>query len=106
MQNNIYAVILGAGQGTRMKSSLPKVMHKIAGQPMVCHLISTVTELKADDVIVVVGPNMEIITKTVAPCKTVIQTKQQGTGDAVKAAQDFLAGKKGMFLFYLETLHL
>lgn len=98
MENDIYAVILGAGLGTRMKSSLPKVMHKIAGQPMVCHLISTVSELNVKDVVVVVGPNMDIITKTVSPCKTVLQSKQQGTGDAVKTTKDILFGKKGHIL--------
>ncbi|MCQ2965406.1 MAG: bifunctional UDP-N-acetylglucosamine diphosphorylase/glucosamine-1-phosphate N-acetyltransferase GlmU [Alphaproteobacteria bacterium] len=104
MENDVFAIILGAGQGTRMKSSLPKVMHKIAGLPMVCHLIATTSELHTKDTIVVVGPNMDIITKTVAPCKTVLQEKQQGTGDAVKTTKKFLSGKKGhIFILFGDT---
>ena len=46
-ENSIYAVVLAAGQGTRMKSALPKVLHKIAGRPMVSHLLATVDSLHA-----------------------------------------------------------
>ncbi|MCQ2914377.1 MAG: bifunctional UDP-N-acetylglucosamine diphosphorylase/glucosamine-1-phosphate N-acetyltransferase GlmU [Alphaproteobacteria bacterium] len=96
---NNYAIILAAGQGTRMKSSLPKVMHKIAGQPMVCHLLSTISKLNdVKESVVVVGPNMDIVAKAVAPNKVALQVKQQGTGDAVKAAKDLLNGVKGNIL--------
>ncbi len=97
-ENKVCAVVLAAGQGTRMKSALPKVLHKIAGRPMVCHLLATVDELNAEKAVVVVGPNMEQVAETVAPHAVAVQRKQQGTGDAVKAAREHLAGFKGSVL--------
>ncbi len=97
-ENKICAVVLAAGQGTRMKSDLPKVLHKIAGRPMVCHLLATVDALKAEKAVVVVGPGMDQVAETVAPHRVVVQHKQQGTGDAVKAAREELQGFKGSVL--------
>ena len=57
--SRISAVILAAGQGTRMKSDLPKVLHRVAGRPMILNLLATVDELKADKAVVVVGPGMD-----------------------------------------------
>lgn len=92
------AIILAAGQGTRMKSSLPKVLHKIMGRPMVNHLLATVSELDVEKSVVVVGPGMDSVASAVAPHPTVLQAKQQGTGDAVKAAKSELEGFKGNIL--------
>ena len=97
-ENKVCAVVLAAGQGTRMKSTLPKVLHKIAGRPMVCHLLATVDELNAEKAVVVVGPDMERVAETVAPHAVAVQHKQLGTGDAVKAAREHLAGFKGSVL--------
>lgn len=97
-ENKICAVVLAAGQGTRMKSELPKVLHKIAGRPMVCHLLATVDALNAEKAVVVVGPGMDLVAGAVAPHSVAVQHKQQGTGDAVKAAREELQGFKGSVL--------
>lgn len=97
-ENKICAVVLAAGQGTRMKSSLPKVLHKVAGRPMVCHLLATVDALNAQKAVVVVGPGMDQVAGAVAPHSVAVQRKQQGTGDAVKAAREELQGFKGSVL--------
>lgn len=97
-ENKICAVVLAAGQGTRMKSSLPKVLHKVAGRPMVCHLLATVDALNAQKAVVVVGPGMDQVAGAVAPHSVAVQHKQQGTGDAVKAAREELQGFKGSVL--------
>ncbi len=97
-ENKICAVVLAAGQGTRMKSDLPKVLHKIAGRPMVCHLLATVDALNAEKAVVVVGPGMDLVADAVAPHSVAVQHKQQGTGDAVKAAREELQGFKGSVL--------
>ena len=94
----IAAVVLAAGMGTRMKSSLPKVMHRVAGRPMVSHLLATLDGMGVEKNVVVVGPDMEIVTQTVAPVPTVVQEKRLGTADAVKPARAFLDGFDGSVL--------
>ncbi|MDX1737735.1 MAG: bifunctional UDP-N-acetylglucosamine diphosphorylase/glucosamine-1-phosphate N-acetyltransferase GlmU [Alphaproteobacteria bacterium] len=92
----IAAVILGAGKGTRMKSDLPKVLHKVASLSLIGHVIKSVEALGADRVVAVAGPGMDNVKAEVAPHQSVTQTTQLGTGDAVKAAlpvlQDFKNG--------------
>ncbi|NCB49905.1 MAG: bifunctional UDP-N-acetylglucosamine diphosphorylase/glucosamine-1-phosphate N-acetyltransferase GlmU [Alphaproteobacteria bacterium] len=80
------AIILGAGQGTRMKSPLPKVMHKIAGRSMVRTLLDTLSDIDIKESVVVVGPDMDNVKQEVAPIQTVEQTERLGTGHAVKMA--------------------
>jgi len=92
------AIILAAGKGTRMKSSLPKVMHKIAGKAMVHHVIDACPP--DTDIHVIIGPGMEGLAAAVAPHKTVIQHTQNGTGDAAKCAAPALANYDG-FIFIL-----
>ena len=75
-------VLLAAGKGTRMNSSLPKVMHSLGGQPMVSHILRTVETLSPDRIVVVIGPEMEDVAAAVAPHVTVVQTEQLGTGHA------------------------
>ena len=87
------AVILAAGKGTRMKSALPKVMHAIAGQPMIGHVMASLLPLGASPVVVVVGPAMKIVAEAVAPHLTAIQEEQLGTGHAVLAARRALGGE-------------
>ncbi len=93
--SKLACIILAAGKGTRMKSDLPKVLHPLAGRPMVRHVLEAVAPLKPDLVIVVVGPGMEAVAAAVAPHRTVIQERQLGTGDAVRAARPFLEGFDG-----------
>lgn len=94
----IAVVILAAGKGTRMKSGLPKVMHAVAGRPMIAHLLDTVSTLSPQKVVVVVGPDMDLVSRTVAPHPTCVQAERNGTGGAVKAARAELEGFTGTVL--------
>jgi len=88
-------VVLAAGLGTRMKSGLPKVMHPLAGRPMIAHLMATLETLAPERLVVVVGAEMEAVAKAVAPWQTVVQEQRLGTGHAVMAARDALDGFDG-----------
>ncbi|MEG3618741.1 bifunctional UDP-N-acetylglucosamine diphosphorylase/glucosamine-1-phosphate N-acetyltransferase GlmU [Magnetovibrio sp. PR-2] len=92
------AIILAAGLGTRMKSEKPKVMHPVAGRPMVQHLLATCAKLKLDKVVVVVGPDMEDLEAAVAPHTTAVQYERLGTGHAVQSAMDALGNFNGNVL--------
>lgn len=94
-------VILAAGKGTRMKSALPKVMHKIAGRPMIGWLIDTAESLNPDKIIVVTAPGMDDVAAACAPHTVAIQKEQRGTGDAVKPALPHLKGFEGKVLILL-----
>ena len=84
-------VVLAAGKGTRMRSDLPKVLHKLAGHPMVSHALAAADFLRPDRSVVVVGPGMEDVAAAVAPHPVALQAEQRGTADAVMAAREALA---------------
>jgi bifunctional UDP-N-acetylglucosamine pyrophosphorylase/glucosamine-1-phosphate N-acetyltransferase len=86
----LSAVVLAAGEGTRMRSSRPKPLHRLCGRPMILHVLDALAELSAQKVVVVVGHRGEWVTKTLvdhAPPSLSIdfveQPEQLGTGDAV-----------------------
>jgi bifunctional UDP-N-acetylglucosamine pyrophosphorylase/glucosamine-1-phosphate N-acetyltransferase len=85
-------VVLAAGKGTRMRSDLPKVMHPVAGRPMIAHLLATASELSPERIVVVIGPDMDRVRDAVAPHPTCVQAERNGTGGAVKAARAALEG--------------
>ena len=85
-EKEIAAVVLAAGKGTRMKSSLAKVLHKIAGRPMINHLLATLDSAGIGKTVVVVAPEADDVANAVAPHKTAIQKEQRGTADAVSSA--------------------
>lgn len=87
MNQNRAAIILAAGMGTRMKSSIPKVMHNVAGRPMVNHVITACEKTEINNINVIVGPNMDTLSSSVSPHKTIIQDDRNGTGGAAKIAQ-------------------
>ena len=93
----IAAVILAAGKGTRMKSDLHKVLHPIAGRPMLLHLLGSVAALAPDRQVVVTGAGREQVEAAVAPLGVVcaLQAEQMGTGHAVLQARAALAGFDG-----------
>jgi bifunctional UDP-N-acetylglucosamine pyrophosphorylase/glucosamine-1-phosphate N-acetyltransferase len=102
--SNIAAIILAAGKGTRMKSALPKVMHEVAGRPMVLHVLDAVQAIGAGRAVVVIGPDMPEVGQAVQPFDTAVQAKQQGTADAVKAAKKALGDFRGtVFILYGDT---
>jgi bifunctional UDP-N-acetylglucosamine pyrophosphorylase/glucosamine-1-phosphate N-acetyltransferase len=79
------AVILAAGLGTRMKSALPKTLHRIAGRSMLRHLLSSCAQV-FDRIVVVVGPDMDQVQREAAPHATVVQRERLGTAHAALAA--------------------
>ncbi|MDV4150244.1 bifunctional UDP-N-acetylglucosamine diphosphorylase/glucosamine-1-phosphate N-acetyltransferase GlmU [Clostridium sp. AL.422] len=92
------ALILAAGQGTRIKSNLPKVLHKVCGKEMVNHVIDTMRKAKIDDINVIIGKGADLVREKTASrnISYSLQEEQLGTGHAVKCAIDFLKGKKGI----------
>src|SRR4051812_4662232 len=97
MSRPVAAVILAAGKGTRMKSDLHKVLHPIAGRPMLAHLLASVGELGPERTVVVVGSGREQVEPLVADHGgiVVIQDPQHGTAHAVQQAEAALAGFDG-----------
>ncbi|MDI6026268.1 bifunctional UDP-N-acetylglucosamine diphosphorylase/glucosamine-1-phosphate N-acetyltransferase GlmU [Corticibacterium sp. UT-5YL-CI-8] len=89
------SIILAAGEGTRMKSVLPKVLHPVAGLPMVAHVIKATRQAGAGDVVVVVGHGGERVRKAVvglaSSAGTFEQTERLGTAHAVLAAREAIA---------------
>ena len=73
-------VVLTAGLGTRMKSRLPKVMHPLAGRPMITHLRATLETFAPERLVVVIGPEMEAVADAMAPHPAVVQSERLGTG--------------------------
>jgi bifunctional UDP-N-acetylglucosamine pyrophosphorylase / glucosamine-1-phosphate N-acetyltransferase len=89
----LSAVVLAAGEGTRMRSARPKPLHRLCGRPMVLHVLDALAELSVQRVVVVVGHRAEWVTKTLiehAPAgmsiEFVEQVEQRGTGDAMAVA--------------------
>ena len=89
----LSAVVLAAGEGTRMRSSRPKPLHRLCGRPMVLHVLDALAELSVSQVVVVVGHRADWVTKTLiehAPpgmtIEFVEQLEQRGTGDAMAVA--------------------
>ena len=82
-------VILAAGQGTRMKSRLPKVLHPLGGRPLLCHVIDTALELAADKVAVIYGHGGEAVIAAIDEPRVswFLQEEQLGTGHAVMQAK-------------------
>ena len=96
-QPPLAIVILAAGKGTRMKSNLHKVLHPLAGKPMLMHLIDTARTLSPERTVVVVGAGREQVEAAVAAHGAAIahQAEQLGTGHAVRQAEAVLAGFEG-----------
>ncbi|WP_374650119.1 bifunctional UDP-N-acetylglucosamine diphosphorylase/glucosamine-1-phosphate N-acetyltransferase GlmU [Dongia sp.] len=92
------AIILAAGKGTRMKSALPKVMHRIAGRTMVGHVLANLAPLGSALNVVVVAPGMDRVAAEVAPLPIAIQADQLGTGHAVGCARARLGDFAGTVL--------
>ncbi len=87
------AVILAAGAGTRMNSDIPKVMHAVAGRPMIAHLLTALDPLAPAASVAVIGPKMQAVATALAPTECVVQDPPLGTGDAVKTALGALDGR-------------
>lgn len=94
-------VILAAGQGTRMRSALPKVLHPVAGQSMLAHVIDTARQLQPESIQVVIGHGADAVRQTVAAddLQFVLQTEQLGTGHAVAQALPNISADKVLILY-------
>lgn len=96
MTHPIAAIILAAGKGTRMKSDLHKVLHPIAGRPMLLHLMASVDELNPAKKVVIVGDKADQLETALAgTADLAVQEPQLGTGHAVQQAETALAGFDG-----------
>src|SRR5436305_14560047 len=98
----LSAVVLAAGEGTRMRSTTPKVLHPLCGRPMLLHVLDTLVELPLERIVVVVGHGAERVTKTLQeqlatdiPIEFVEQRVQRGTGDAVSVGLTAFADEFG-----------
>ena len=95
----VTAVILAAGQGTRMKSDLPKVLHAVCGQPMVYYAIQAVKAVSTETPVVVVGHRAEAVREFLGEtARYIVQGPQLGTGHAVQQAEVTLKGKTDLVL--------
>lgn len=97
------AVILAAGEGTRMKSNKPKVMHEVMGKPMVNHVVESAKEAGADEVIVVTGHKGEIVRENINGVLFAQQDKQLGTGHAVMVAEELIGDEGNVIILYGDT---
>ncbi|MDM5205473.1 bifunctional UDP-N-acetylglucosamine diphosphorylase/glucosamine-1-phosphate N-acetyltransferase GlmU [Cytobacillus kochii] len=97
--SNRYAVILAAGQGTRMKSKLYKVLHPVCGKPMVQHVFDQVSTLDIKDIVTVIGHGADLVQSQLGEASEYrLQEEQLGTAHAVIQAKDLLQDKEGVTL--------
>jgi len=99
----IDVVVLAAGQGSRMKSQLPKVLHPIAGKPMLAHVLDSAKAVQADAMHVVIGHGAEKVKTAFADEENLtwaLQAEQKGTGHAVMMALDSLAAEGTTLILY------
>ncbi len=94
----LAAVVLAAGRGERMRSSVPKALHELAGRAMVAHVLDALAELSPERVVCVTGPGMERVAGAAAPAEAAVQPEPLGTAHAVLAAKEALAGFEGIVL--------
>lgn len=99
---NLHVVILAAGQGTRMRSKLPKVLHPVAGKPMLGHVIDCARSLSPTRIHVVIGHGAELVRERLAAedIHWVLQTEQLGTGHAVAQALPGTEGADQVLVLY------
>ncbi len=95
-----HVLIMAAGKGTRLESSLPKVLHPLAGRPLIEHVLQTVETLNPADTLVVVGHQAELVNSRLRhrAVEFVEQVPQLGTGHAVQVARDWWSGQSGNLL--------
>ena len=99
--SDLHVVILAAGKGTRMKSSLPKVLHQLAGRTLIGHVLETAAALGAVSTVVVVGHGGDEVRSALDGThglEFVVQSPQLGTGHALQQAESLLSGKRGTVL--------
>jgi bifunctional UDP-N-acetylglucosamine pyrophosphorylase/glucosamine-1-phosphate N-acetyltransferase len=108
MPRKALAIVLAAGEGTRMKSETPKVMHQVAGRSMLAHVLASVAAAGVEDVAVVVGPGRDDVraeTLRLSPdARVFVQTERLGTAHAVLAAREAIArGVDDIVVLFADT---
>lgn len=111
IDGNLEVVVLAAGQGTRMRSALPKVLHPIAGRPMLAHALDTALGLNATRVHLVVGHQADAVRAAIeadpryagAPLNWVLQAEQKGTAHAVAQALPHIADESVVLVTYADV---
>ena len=100
MKNRLSVLILAAGKGTRMESELPKVLHPIAGKPMVSHVIQRAVELGAEKIVTIIGYKLEMVKSEICnePTEFAYQLEQLGTGHAILQCKENLSDFNGQVL--------
>jgi bifunctional UDP-N-acetylglucosamine pyrophosphorylase/glucosamine-1-phosphate N-acetyltransferase len=94
----LACIILAAGEGTRMRSGKAKVLHAVAGFPMIAHVKRACESLSPQKIVAVLAPGAEEVAAAVAPHASVVQKERLGTAHAVLAAKDALKDFKGRIL--------
>jgi bifunctional UDP-N-acetylglucosamine pyrophosphorylase/glucosamine-1-phosphate N-acetyltransferase len=102
---NFSVLVLAAGKGTRMRSTLPKVMHPLAGLPLIRHVLNAAETLNPKQISVLIGEEMADVAAVAKPHKTLIQKDRLGTGHAVQqgVAGGALAGAAALVVLYGDT---
>ena len=95
---NLETLILAAGKGTRMKSKLPKVLHKVGGKPMIQHVIDAAKSAGSSHEVVVIGAGAKLVEQGISGVEFVTQEEQLGTAHAVLAAKKVFAKSTGTIL--------
>ncbi len=101
----LEVIILAAGKGTRMVSDLPKVLHEIAGRPMLQHVLDTCQELGADRLHVVYGYGGDLLREKIRndDVNWVLQAEQKGTGHAVRIAMEYVNDDSTVLVLYADV---
>lgn len=94
-KEDIVAIILAAGRGTRMKSDVPKVLHEILGKPIIRHVLDSLKSSGISRIITVTGYGSSLLKDVLKGTKIVVQKELLGSGDAVKAAKKALGNYSG-----------
>ena len=95
---NFETIILAAGKGTRMKSKLPKVLHKVGGKPMLQHVIDAAKSAGSEREVVVIGSGAELVKEKFPGAEFALQAEQLGTGHAVSVAKEKFLNSTGALL--------
>ncbi|MFO7947550.1 MAG: bifunctional UDP-N-acetylglucosamine diphosphorylase/glucosamine-1-phosphate N-acetyltransferase GlmU [Armatimonadota bacterium] len=105
---NLACIVLAAGEGSRMKSKIPKPLHEVAGRPLIDHVLDSVLELQPDRCVVVLGVGRQEVAAAIDDFEvtTAVQEEQLGTGHAVMAADDTLSDFDGDVLVTLVDVPL
>ncbi len=103
----LYGIVLAAGRGTRMRNALPKVLHPLAGRPLIGHVLATVADLRPQAIRVVLGAGMNAVAdrvREICPDAEIrIQDPPLGTGDALRVGIEGLEGSGTLFVVYGDT---